>query len=402
MINYRRAIFIAMMPSMLAFAACSSGGNSDSSAIPARQSTGSQIVTDSAENRSTSASNVRPTMPLPFSYVKDRTGVFRPIDSAGHPVTVVVPVKTFAVALGGKTPPPPVIPQGSWPTAKPLPTPTAHPTVRPSPTINPCRPVCQQITPFDQITGDDAGGQEGYTVNGGSSGGDGGFYVAHEALSNVYINPPQANDPQQYAAAYAPTTHGPNGNCFEVTTMYETGLWNTPVGTTQEYLALWNFCDNGGNWDDYIPMDSSFFKNYVTTFSNGNGKPEFVISVLLGSDNAWHYYIWNMSNPSAPYWEQRYVSAPGQTTNFNGGQGWSMFETHFAMGACSNLATSMSGLRYHNSSGWQYASMDNTFGYGSCFQNADDSGYPFYGMDFPSADWGWNSFYYPGTGPISG
>lgn len=79
-----------------------------------------------------------------------------------------------------------------------------------------------------------------------------------------------------------------------------------------------------------------------------------------------------------------------------------MFETHYATGACSNVATSMSGLRFHLPSGWQYASIDSTFGFGSCFDNSDGSGFPFYALDFPSGDWGWNSFYYPGSGGGNG
>jgi hypothetical protein len=252
------------------------------------------------------------------------------------------------------------------------------------------------MRPADLVYTDDGGGQEGYTVNGGANAGNGDFYAAHEALSaaNVIMATPSPDDPMQFEAAYAPTTHGPNGNCLELSTMYTTGL-STPLGTTDARLGVWDFCNNGGKWVGAIEMDQNFFNSYVETYTNGNGTPEFIVESVLGTDNAWHFLIYDPYNST---WYDKYDTTPGETASFNGGQGWSMFETHYAMGDCSDIpATSMSGLRYYVNNTWVYASMTSTFTYPnpadntSCFDNSDGTESPYYEMWFPPADWGWFS-----------
>jgi hypothetical protein len=292
--------------------------------------------------------------------------------------------------------PAPVVPSGSWPTAVPTPTPAPVPTRTPPVCLDSAHRdvICPNVHPDDLVYSDDGGGQEGYTVNGGSGAGNGDFYAAHQALTGVVLYTPEPGDSQQFQAVYTPTTHGPNGNCLEISTMYTTGL-STPIGTTDSRVGVFNFCDNGGTWEGAIEMDQNFFNSYVRVFTNGNGTQEYIAESVLGTDNAWHFLLYNVSTAT---WEDRYDTAAGVSTSFNGGQGWSMFETHYSVGACSPIPpTSMSGLRYYVNSNWVYASMSTTFTYPnpysgtSCFDNSDDSGAPFYEMWFPPADWGWNS-----------
>ena len=154
-----------------------------------------------------------------------------------------------------------------------------------------------------------------------------------------------------------------------------------------------------------MQMNQAFINQYTAVFANGNGTLEYVAEVLLGSDNEWHFLLWDVANNK---YDDLTDSNPGQMSNFNGGQGWTLFETHYAQGSCSNVpSTSMSGLRYYVNGSWQYATANRPIYNGSdnpsdgqstsCFDNSDDSGSTFYGIDFmQSPDYGWTSETYAG------
>ena len=118
-------------------------------------------------------------------------------------------------------------------------------------------------------------------------------------------------------------------------------------------------------------MDQSFFNDFVRVFSNGNGRPEYTPEVELGDDNAWHIILYNYTSKQ---WIDMFDSQPGQMSNIDNGLGWSIFETHYTVGPCSDVPSlSMSGLRLHYShtkgQDWQYASEGgHEYGpFGDCF-----------------------------------
>lgn len=341
-------------------------------------------------------STERPRMPEPVHVGRDHLGHLRSVkDVTGDPVSVVsVAPPISADSLTNL--PMPIVPSPTLPSPYPYPTPDPVPT---DPPYGTCKPRCPALRTTRSYTHvDDAGGQSGYTINGGSGAGVGDIYVAHQALTNVALNPVPSGDPYPGQSIFAPTTHGPNGNCMEVVTDYYNG-YGLPAGVSSAQVLLFNFCDRGGRYEGAVPMDQTFFNKYVRTFSNGNGQPEYVAEIEQGSDTAWHLLLYNVS---ANTWDDYSDSAPGAIANYNGGQGWSMFETHVSTGPCSFMpSTGISGLRLHFSNvphqDWQYATGSRTFGWGDCFQPDGTSSY-WYSINFSSSDWGWQSGTF-GTAP---
>ncbi len=191
----------------------------------------------------------------------------------------------------------------------------------------------------------------------------GDIYVAMVALNNVTMNPSQTGG---YNLLYGPTTHGPNGNCLEVSTDYYNGFGST--GTVSQ-VQIWDFRANG--WVGAIPMDSSFFDKYVRVYSNGDGLPQYIAELAEGPDTKWHAYLYNNDNG---LYDDIYQSAAGVVNTNNGSEGWSIFETHYSAGQCSTIPTTgESGLRVHYSNvshaDWNYPEDVSQYSYGDCFTN---------------------------------
>jgi hypothetical protein len=218
-----------------------------------------------------------------------------------------------------------------------------------------------------QNTGDaDNGGQSGYIIAPGTAGGDGGIYVAMTAYNDVWVTTPTDGS---YNTIYAPTTHGPNGNCIETVTNYYNGF-GTP-GTTVDQIEFYDFCANSGQggFVGALPMDANFVRDYVRTYADAaDPMPRYVSAVIhLASDNRWHAYLYNASLMK---YVDYYASAAGQSTTELGAEGWSIFETHYNGGACSTLPdTSESSLQIHTSSGWQLlgGAAVSSYVWGTCF-----------------------------------
>lgn len=181
------------------------------------------------------------------------------------------------------------------------------------------------------VNSSDSGGQGGYYWLPSTSLGDGSVWVAQDAV------PPVQNGNAVFLPApnpcnagtscgnwlYAPTTHGSNGNCLEVSSAYNDN--STNPGFTSYYLLLTDFCyqQDGHNEFVQIPMDSNFFDNYVRIYSNGDGRPEYCVE--LQKDGAtWRVLLYN--NLLQQY--DDVYDAVGLGTN-NGQDGWSIYETHF-------------------------------------------------------------------------
>ncbi|MBV8069939.1 MAG: hypothetical protein JO270_08550, partial [Acidobacteriaceae bacterium] len=101
-----------------------------------------------------------------------------------------------------------------------------------------------------------------------------------------------------------------------------------------------------------------FRDNYLRVFSNeASGEPEYTSEVKRLSDGRWHGFIYNYG---ASQWVD-YYDSQGTFTNFGDGEGWNMFETHYANALsnpqpdyCSYVPTiSSEGFRLKNASqGW--------------------------------------------------
>ena len=232
---------------------------------------------------------------------------------------------------------------------------------------------------MNTVTNGDYSGWAGYVLPPGSANGVGDVFAAMVALNDVSLNPSNL--------LYGPTTHGPNGNCLELSTDYYNGYGST--GTVAQ-VQIWDFCANG--WAGAIPMDSSFFEKYVRVYSNGNGMPEYIVEMAEGPDTKWHAYLFNNDNG---LYDDIYQSAAGVVTNVNGGEGWSIFETHYSTGTCSTVPpTGESGLRIHDSNtshqDWyyptSYSESDNS---GECFASAGTVS-PYYTINYsPTPDMSW-------------
>jgi hypothetical protein len=251
--------------------------------------------------------------------------------------------------------------------------------------------------PMDTVSGDDTSGQAGYYINAVAAAGDGSIWAAQDAVASGGINLPGPTD-SFGNFLYAPTTHGPNGNCIETTTDY----WNNNGAGTNYDLMMWNFCtaQNGQAQETQIPMDATFFDDYVETYTNGDGRPQYQEEVYVDSSGTWHQLLYNNL-------EQQYVDVndlSGTATN-NGSAGWSIFETHFSANiTCPALPTiGMSGLRTRVNGTWGYLNSSSTVSYSYTSSPADcfsTSSPPYYTMNYYAPDYAWteNDPSVPGTG----
>ena len=256
--------------------------------------------------------------------------------------------------------------------------------------------------PLDVVSVDDSGGQAGYYIYGVPGAGNGDIWAAMDAVTpneyyNVYLPSPNTTYGNYL---YAPTTHGPNGNCIETVTDY---FDNTGSGGTTYYdVMVWNFCQaqNGQPQQKLFPMDQNFFNTYVETYTNGDGRPEYISQVYVDADHTWHQLLYD--NVTKVYDDIDDLS--GSATN-NGDMGWSLFETHFSAGTtCPSIPTiGMSGLRVQVNGTWNYLSNNPTIAYPGSSQNMDcfnPANPPFYEMNYYSPDYAWteNDPSVPGSG----
>jgi hypothetical protein len=317
-------------------------------------------------------------MPAPLTLPARLTARQPQIDVPGSVETVPMPIPGSALAALPHT----VSPATPVPTATPAPTPTPHVP----PTKPPCTKTCPQSTertPLNTVNTADNGGQAGYILNPGSANGVGDVFVAMVALNDVSMNPSQTGG---YNLLYGPTTHGPNGNCLELSTDYYNGYGST--GTISQ-VQIWDFCASG--WAGAIPMDASFFDKYVRVYSNGNGMPQYIAEMAEGPDTKWHAYLFNNNNG---LYDDIYQSSAGAVSNVLNGEGWNIFETHYSVGTCSTIPTTgESGLRIHDSNtshaNWYYPGAYYTYSYGDCFPSGGVVS-PYYTINYaPTPDMSW-------------
>jgi hypothetical protein len=212
----------------------------------------------------------------------------------------------------------------------------------------------------------DNGGQSGYIIAPGSASGDGSIYVAMTAYDDAWITTPTDGP---FNSVNAPTSHGPNGNCIEIVTNYYNGF-GTP-GTTVDQVQFYDFCANNGHgaFVGAIPIDADFIRDYVRMYADDpRGLPRYVSAVIhYAGDGRWHAYLYDAS---LMQYVDYYDSSSGASTTELGGEGWSIFETHYNGGACGTLPdASVTGVNVRTSAGWQPLEEAQVFSYmwGTCF-----------------------------------
>jgi hypothetical protein len=238
----------------------------------------------------------------------------------------------------------------------------------------------------------DYGGTQGWFIDNVGNGSVWAATSAQNAAQGLYL--PYTTSPQFPGNfLYAPTTKGPQQNCIESVVDYS----NTSVGMTYAFvIADWCQADSQHHPRYYaIAMDSNFFNNYVRTYTNGNGLPEFEQEVWY-QNGQWYQLLYN--NLTAQYDNIYATSGVVDSTVVN--RGWSVFETHYNAGInCPTFTTAIgvSGLRYFDGASWQMLGFGTTTpqtptaGQNQCFNSADP---PYYYQVANTSDWGWTTYTY--------
>lgn len=207
----------------------------------------------------------------------------------------------------------------------------------------------------------------------------GGAYLGVEALHSVFKTgdfdlaiPAGAQGPQ---TLYAPTTRPPNGACLEVGTGYTT----LPGQHTVVHVYVYNFCQSPRRFVRVMAVDDKFMNTYAREPVQG-AAPAYKIMIkpdgnVISSRTKWTAMIYN-------YLEKRWCvigSAQGYVASDR--NGWSIFETWYKKGQCSQTLKILgaSNIAYYNgiTGGWEPISDDmsplrNVLHHGGdCFMDQD-------------------------------
>lgn len=232
----------------------------------------------------------------------------------------------------------------------------------------------------------------------------GGTIDGIEAIHTVYTSDQVSLSPNGGAGTvlFAPTTHGPNGDCLEV------GTWYFGAPTTAAFYVF-DFCaPGGGTYAFSIPIDDVFESKYVATHDN---LPAYRTETIL-KKKTWHALLYNVQTSS---WERVYSRPVSPAGPLNG---WSIEEYYFNAGNCPIALPPFidDRIKYHNSvtGTWDVAKNGSVDGltlfeqpsaaseaiYGTpgCFvsPDANSTGPPSDFVAFP--DKKWDEWYTYGTG----
>lgn len=209
----------------------------------------------------------------------------------------------------------------------------------------------------------DLGGQAGVQIPGGN--GYIGIYSVNTAYesSQIQLNPWDPSDPtNEFDILYAPTTHGSDGACLENGTDY----WRQEnASTTTANFRVFNGCAAGGGTFILAKNIGDTFVNKYVRYVDGGDTPTYITEVVKLSDG-WHSLLYNFN--TSVY--EDLVGAISGNWNFNGGQGWDMFETHYTIGPCSAPPKIVAGgIRLESPDGsWNLIDSTDSqkFSYGDC------------------------------------
>ena len=188
----------------------------------------------------------------------------------------------------------------------------------------------------------------------------GGPYTGAFALHGVYqtgtiqLKLPEGATRTQIL--YAPTTRPPNGACLEVGTAYTTDI---ATKQTVGNVYVFDFCKPGGG-DFAIPpiavagqpapiaIDGDFMTTYAGAVTHGN--PAYAVAIFttdsaISGASTWYAQLFNYKTKQ---WETKYST---QGSFPEDPRGWSIFETYFQAGLCSESLPPLGadGLSFFNS-----------------------------------------------------
>ena len=140
---------------------------------------------------------------------------------------------------------------------------------------------------------------------------------------------------------YAPTTRPPNGACLEVGTAYTTDI---TTKQTSASVYVYDFCKPGGS-DFAIPpiavdgqpqpivVDDDFMATYAGAMTK-NHIPAYVVAIFtpdsaVSGTSTWYAQLFNYKTKE---WDVKYSGHGSFTAD---PRGWSIFETYFQAGLCS-------------------------------------------------------------------
>lgn len=219
-------------------------------------------------------------------------------------------------------------------------------------------PINNNVGQKSVVVSEDAGGQFAYSIPNKSQDG---IYANHTIYPDLNLNSAPNND--YFNVLYAPTTHAPN-SCLEAGSNYWRG--DGEKSPTYHYVRLYDFCNNVG-WGTGITLqiDQTFIDNYVRNFDNKTA--QYTMEIIGNKSTGWAFEIFNYKNN---VWDKYYTSSPGVAT-YNGGEGWSLFETHYTIGPCSKVPLIEStDIQVLENGNW-IPSEKNVSSWGNCFSDND-------------------------------
>jgi hypothetical protein len=224
-------------------------------------------------------------------------------------------------------------------------------------------------SPLATTTTYDNGGQTGIEIGGGNN--YIGIYANNTAYQPAQVNLQSGNDPvNPFNTLYAPTMKGSDGSCLENGTDY----WRYMTDGVASTFRIYDFCTTGAGFVLSKDINATFVAAYLRYFPGAN-VPQYTTEIKLMPDGKWHSLLYNYTLGA---YEDLYSVAGGNY--YNGGMGWSIFETHYAVGPCSTppLSVSSSILVESANGTWTPitpANSDSTYNWGTCFTSTEGNPY---------------------------
>lgn len=241
----------------------------------------------------------------------------------------------------------------------------------------------------------DSGGQTGIEIAGGNK--YTGIYANNTAYQPAQLALQPASDPNNpFNVLYAPTMKGSDGSCLENGTDYWRYLGDGVTAT----FRIYDFCTGGGEFVLSKNIDAAFSAAYLRYFP-GAATPQYTTEIKLLPDGKWHSLIYNYTLNA---YEDLYSVAG--SNNYNGGMGWSIFETHYAAGPCSTPPDIVSSLIQVQSGTGSWspitpANSDSAYNWGPCFSNGQGDPYSAKAVSNNGSMWDVSSVTVPTAPPLS-
>jgi hypothetical protein len=169
-----------------------------------------------------------------------------------------------------------------------------------------------------------------------------GIFAVHPVYQTGTIQLKLPESATRTQILYAATSRPPNGSCLEVGTAYTTDIISK---RTKVSVYVYDFCKaGGGNWaippipvdgmSPPIEVDQDFMNRYAGAKTKNIHARAYAVVIFTPDTNItatskWYAQIFNYSTKQ---WETKYST---QGSFLDDQRGWSIFETYFQTGLCS-------------------------------------------------------------------